>query len=415
MAATFIAGARLVDPATGHDAPGAMLIEDGLIQALGESVRAPENAEVIDARGLCLAPALIDIKARACEPADGAPETLDETLRAAARGGVGTLVLEETSGRGLASPEHIEWVAGRALAAPVRLLAAGAAVVRGELAEIGLMLRTGAALIGDGGILPDLQLARRVLAYAAPFETWVSLRAEDAALSAATVAHEGDLAARLGLPARPAIAERLGVDQAAALAELTGAKLLLDRITTREGLGALARARGRGLELAATAPISHLMFNAVDAGAYDTAYRYEPPLRDPEDRDALVDAVRDGRIDVVVSDHRPVSPDAKAHPFEDAAAGNAAVQDLLPALLTLAAEGRMSLLEALRPVTSAPADLLGLPQGRLAEGAPADLILFDPAAPRAKRPGPAHDAFSRRTLTGRLLMSFVEGAIIEQL
>jgi len=415
MSATFIAGARLIDPATGHDGRGSLLIEDGLIAGLGETLQAPDGAEVVDARGLCLAPALIDLKARACEPGDAAPETLDQTLRAAARGGVGTLILDETSGDGVSTPERVDWIAARAVTAPVRLLTAGRGASGGELAELALMLRAGAVLIGDGGARPDLQLARRLLSYAAPFEAWVSLRAEDTALARDTVAHEGDLAARLGLPARPAIAERLGVEAAGALAELTGARILLDRVTTREGLAALARVKPRGLELAATAPISHLMFNAVDAGGYDTAYRYEPPLRDPEDREVLIEAVRDGRIDAVVSAHQPVSPDDKAHPFEHAQPGNAAVEDLLPALLTLGAEGRMSLIEALRPVTSAPADLLGLPQGRLAEGAPADLILFDPDAPRSSREGPAHDAFARRRLTGRLLMSFVEGAIIEQL
>ncbi len=416
MSATFIAGARIIDPATGFDGPGGLLMEDGLIAAVGAGVSPPEGAEVMDARGLCLAPALVDLKARACEPGDAAAETLDDTLRAAARGGIGTVVLDASSGRGVASPETVEWIAARALGAPVRLLASGLALCDGEMAEIGLMLRAGAVYVSDGGTpIADTSLARRIVSYASPFEAWVSLRAEDAHLSAGTCASEGDLAARLGLPARPAASERLAVERAETLAELTGGRILLDGVTTAAGLDALASARARGLDLAATAPISHLAFNAVDAGGYDAAYRFEPPLREPDDREALIEAVKSRMIDAVVSAHAPQTEDAKAHPFPDASPGAPALEDMLPALLSLAAEGRLSLLEALRPVTSAPAELIGLPQGRIAEGAPADLILFDAAAPRPMREPRRNDPFARRRMTGRVLMIFVEGAIIHQL
>lgn len=415
----LLQNARLIDPASGHDGRGDVRIRDGLIIEIADTLTPTDREEVHDLAGAALAPALIDLRCWA-KPGAGGKAGLDVTARAAAAGGVGTLVLAPESGTGLSRPEHFASIETAALSSPVRLLPSGLAVdEQGEMGEIGLMLRAGAALIGDGGAaIADTRLARRVLAYASSFEAWVALRAEDAFLARGTCADESDLAMRLGLPARPAAGERLAVERGAALAELTGARLMFDRITTREGLGALKAARARGLELAATAPISHFIFNEVDAGGFDSRFRLDPPLRSETDRLALIDALADGELDAVVSDHRALTGEAKAHPFPEAAPGSANLEALLPALCTLAADGRLSLLDALRPVTSGPADLLGLDQGRLEPGAPADLVVFDPDAPtvfgRAGLVCDAASAFEKRRLFGKALITIVEGAIIHQ-
>ena len=417
MSALLIENARLLDPATGLDAPGSALVRDGVIEALGDGVAAPDDAKRVNVGGAALAPALIDLRARACAPGDGGSEHLNATLHAAARGGVGTVVLAPESGRGLGAPEDVEWVAAQALDAPVRLVCAGLAARDDRMGEIGLMLRAGAVFVGDGGApIADSRFVRRLLSYSAGFETWLSLRAEDAFLADGTCASEGDLAARLALPARPAFSEALAVERDSGLAALTGARLLIDRVTTREGLERVAAARQRGVEIAATAPITHLMFNEVDAGGFDTRFRLDPPLRAQADREALIAAVARGEIDAVVSDHQPTQAFEKANPFADAPAGSANLEALLPALCTLVADRRLSLLEALAPVTSGPAGLLGLEQGQLAEGAPADLVLFDPDAPIVFEPieTASPSAFSGRRLFGRVLMTLVEGAIMAQ-
>ncbi len=263
---TLIRNARLIDPASGRDALGDLRFQDGLIEAVGGTLTAQDDEAVIDLEGAVLAPALIDLRCQT-NPRSSGRAGLAATAQAAAAGGVGTIVVAPDPD--LSTPESFAPIDNAALTSPVRILPAGLLVDEaGEMGEIGLMLRAGAALLGDGGRpIPDTRLARRALSYAATFEAWSSLRAEDPDLARGTCAHEGDLAMRLGLSARPGGAERMAIDRAAALAELTGARLLLDRITTAEGLTALQTARAKGLEIAATAPITHFIFNEVDTAS----------------------------------------------------------------------------------------------------------------------------------------------------
>lgn len=414
----FITGARLIDPATGRETQGDLRVERGVIDAIGPGLSPDANDQIIEADGAVLSPALIDIGARAAEPGRSGIESLDTTVRAAAAGGVGTLVLSSSSGAGLTRPEDIDWISFRALQAPIRLLgAARTHTPIGEMAEIGLMLRAGAPLISDGGdLIADTRFLRNLLSYASAFDAWVGLTPEDASLSAGTIAHESAMAIRLGLSARPGISERLGVERLAALAELTGARIIAERLTTAGGLEALSTARKRGLELAASAPLAHLVFNEVDMGGLDPAYRLEPPLRSEADRQALLAGIADGRIDIIVSDHTPVALEAKANPYPDTAPGSASLEALIPVLCTLDADGQLPLMAGLKALTSNPAELLGLAQGRLAEGAPADLVLFDPQSPNVYGKdgleSPAPSAFAGRRLQGRVLMTVADGAIV---
>ncbi len=414
---TLLRNARLIDPASGRDELGDLRVRDGVIDAVGGGLIAESEDRVIDLNGAALAPALIDLRCQA-NPKSSGRSGLAATAQAAAAGGIGTIVIAPDPG--LNSPESFAPIDNAALDSPVRILPAGLLVdAEGEMGEIGLMLRAGAALLGDGGRpIGDTRLARRALSYASTFEAWSSLRAEDPDLARGTCAHEGDLSMRLGLAARPGAGERIAIDRAAALAEMTGARLLIDRITTADGLAALRTARAKGLEIAATAPITHFIFNEVDAGGYDARYRLEPPLRSESDREALIAALNAGEIDAVVSDHRACTGEAKAHPFPEAEAGAATLEAMLPALCTLAADERIDLIDGLRAMTSGPADLLSLPQGRLEPGAPADLVAFSPDAPNVYgREGlvcSAPSAFENRRLVGKALITFVNGAIINQ-
>lgn len=415
---TLFRNARLLDPASGHDGHGALRTRGREIIEIADELSPEAGESVIDLDGKALAPALIDLRVNA-SPSSAGAGGLTAAARAAAAGGVGTLVLAP-EGDGAFKPEHFAALEAASMQTAVKLLTAGRLVRdEDELAEAGLMLRAGAVMLADGGrSISDARLARRALAYAATFDAWTSLRAEEAHLAADTCAHESDLAMRLGLPARPAAGERMAIERAAALAELTGAQILFDRVTTAAGLAALRQARERGLEILASTAITHLLFNEVDAGGFDARYRLEPPLRAEADRLALIEAVALGDIDIVVSDHVARTGEAKAHPFPEAAPGSANLEALLPALCSLAAEGRITLIDALRAVTSAPAQMLDLDQGRLEPGAPADLVAFDPDAPvvygRAGLACEASSAFQGRRLTGRVLITMINGAMIHQ-
>ncbi|MBI1264967.1 MAG: amidohydrolase family protein [Alphaproteobacteria bacterium] len=419
MSAILFRHARVIDPAARHDAPGDVRIRGGVIAEIAPTLTPEGGERVIDLDGAVLAPALIDARCWV-NPASTGQSGIDAAARAAAAGGIGTLILAPDSGTGMSRPEHFAAIEAASLTSPVRLIASGLAIdAQGEMGEIGLMLRAGAAYVGDGGRPePDTRLMRRALAYASGFDAWTAMTCEDAGLARGTCATESDLSMRMGLPARPAAGERLAVERAALLAELTGARILLDRITTAGALKALEAALARELDIAATAPVTHLMFNEMDAGGFDARFRLEPPLRREEDRLALIEALAAGAIAALVSDHRACTGESKAHPFPEAAPGSANLEALLSALCSAAAEGRLSLIDALWPVTAGPADLFGLNQGRLAPGAPADLVIFDPDAPviygRGGRVCPAPSAFENRRMTGKVLITLVEGAIIHQ-
>lgn len=419
MSQTFaITNARLVDPASGQDGPGGVLVENGLIARTGDDIHAEDAETVIDAQGCILAPALIDLRA-AKEPAltpDG--ETLDTLCAAAAAGGVGTLALAPNAIAPLDKPDGLAGMQRGLAQRPVRILSAAAATrdLDGEtMAEIGLMAKAGAVYVAQGDQpIASTQTMRRVMAYASQFDLWVAVRPADASLSHGAVATESDWSARMGLPSEPAMSERIAIERDASLAELSGGKLLVDRISTQAGLDALRHVRSRDIEIAASIAIAHLTLNEVDAGDLDGAFRMTPPLRLESDRRALVDAIAAGEIDIIVSDHRPTPYDDKAEPFATAVTGSLSLETLLGSVLGLVHDGQLELVDALRPLTCGPADLLGLPQGRLAVGAPADLILVDGDKPWVCDPDDfrsarGNSAWAGRRFQGRVLQTFVGG------
>ena len=418
-----IINARLIDPASGRDENGGVIAHGGVLESLG-AVDISGADEVIDAGGKILAPALVDLRA-AKEPAFMADaETAASLAEAALAGGVGTVCLAPNEISPLDKPEGVAAGLASAAALPVRVLTACGATsgLHGEaMAEIGLMRSAGAVYAGCGDDpVQDAQLLRRLFAYAADLDLSLACRPAEPALSRGAVATEGDQAARLGLPAEPAVSERLAIDRDSALAELADARLLIDRLSTAEGLAALRRARKRGASVQATAAIAHLVFNEVDAGGLDSAFRLTPPLRAESDRLALVQAVASGEIAAIVSDHRPTPVDDKQEPFAQAVTGTLSLETLLGALLGLVHEEELALADALRAVTSGPADLLGLPQGRLVESAPADFILIDPdlpwvVDPQAFRSARSNSAWAGRRMTGRVTHTIIGGELKFQL
>ena len=425
MSAVAIINARLLDPASDYDGPGALLFEDGVITVVEHGAVPILADEVIDAGGLCVAPGLIDIRVRTGEPGAEPKETLKSASLAASAGGVTTIVVQPDTDPAVDDPAMVDFIQRRGAALGlVNVRTAGAATKgRGgsRMAEIGLMHEAGALYFTDGDhVISDSRVLSRVMSYATAFNALIACRPVDPWLSEGAVATSGELATRLGLPSAPAIAERIQLERDLALVEQTGVRFLVDQISTEAALEVLARARGRGLEIAASVSINHLCFNEVDIGDYRTFYRLDPPLRPERDRRALIEAVRDGLIEVITSAHTPAPAEDKRRPFAEAAPGAVGLETLLAAALTLHHEEGVELLDVLRPLTEGPASLLGLGAGRLAPGAPADLVLFDPGAPMivdadALRSKSKNSPFDGRRLQGRVARTVVAGRTVHAL
>ena len=425
--ATAFVNARLVDPESGYDGPGCVIVARETIadvQRRPALDAASPDLHVIDCGGAMLAPGLIDLRVKTGEPGAEPKETLKSAARAAAAGGVTTVVLQPDTDPAIDDPAMVDFINRRARDIElVHVLAAGAAT-RGcggqALAELGLMREAGAVLVTDGDrVIADSKVFRRVLSYADAHGMLVAHRPADPHLSAGACATEGAFASRLGLPSAPALAERIMLERDLAVAELTGARLLVDQITTADACERLAAARARGVRAAATASINHLSFNELDIGDYRTFYRLDPPLRPEDDRRALVEAVASGLVEIVVSAHAPAPAEDKRLPFAEATPGAVGLETLLPALLSLHHEGGLDLLPLIRAVTLAPARLLGLRAGRVAPGAPADLVLCDIGAPRRIEADrlvskSRNSPFDGRRLQGQVLLTMVDGRTVHR-
>ena len=413
---------RVVDPASGWDGPGAVLVRDGRIAdvAQGGSLGAlSEDIEVVDAGGALLLPGLVDLRVKTGEPGSETKETLKSAALAAAAGGVTSIVVQPDTAPVVDEPSVADFILRRARDIHlVHVYPAGAATkgCLGErMAEIGLMAEAGCVYITDADRpIVNSKVLRRVLAYAAGFGMQVAHRPADPWLTGGAAASEGEFAARLGLPSAPAAAEKIMLERDLALVELTGSRLIVDQITTALALESLERGLKRGLPVTATTSINHLSFNEIDIGDYRTFCKVDPPLRHEDDRQALIEALATGLVKIVVSAHAPAPAEDKRLPYDEAAPGAVGLQTLLPALLAFHHDGRIPLVDLIRTVTSAPGDLLGLPAGRLAKGAPADLVLCDLNAPLLidadkLRSKSKNSPFDGRRLQGRVLRTLVDG------
>jgi dihydroorotase len=382
--ALVLQNARLIDPEGLSEADGSLVIADGRIAGLG--AKAPKGAQVVDCGGLCLAPGIVDIGVKVGEPGERHKESFRSAGLAAAAGGITTIVARPDTLQPIDSPETLEFVTRRAAgASPVRIRHM-AALTKGregrEMTELGFLIDAGALAFTDGDrVVTDTKVLSRAMTYAKGLGALVMGHPQDPGLSAGAAATSGKFASLKGLPTVSPMAERMGLDRDIALVEMTGVRYHADQITTARALPALERAKRNGFDVTAGTSIHHLTLNELDVGDYRTFFKLKPPLRSEEDRLAVVEAVASGLIDVISSMHTPQDEESKRLPFEEAAAGAVALETLLPAALRLVHAGAIELPRLFRALSFNPARRLGLEGGSLTEGAPADLVLFDPDAP----------------------------------
>lgn len=414
--------ARLLDAASNLDAPGALLVEDGRIRDFGPRLfhdGVPQDAETIDCHGWVLAPGLIDMRVFTGEPGSEHRETLESASRAAAAGGITTIVVMPNTEPVIDEPSLVDFIKRRSAAtACVRVLPMAALTRRlaGEsMTEMGLLMEAGAVGFTDGDrTIANARVMRLALAYASTFGALVVGHAEDPELSKGAAMTEGEFATRLGLPSTPPAAETIIVERDIRLVELTGARYHFGQISTRAALEAVVAAKARGLAITCGVSACHLSLNELDVGSYLTFRKIKPPLRSETDREAMVEGVAAGEIDVIVSSHDPQAADTKRQTFAHAAFGAVGLETLLPATLQLFHNRNAGLLHLMATLTSTPARILGLESGRLARGLPADLVLFDPEEPFAVDAGALHSRarntpFEGQTFQGRVQQTYVEG------
>jgi dihydroorotase len=422
-AVTFI-NARLVDPASGRDEPGGVLVQDGTVADLGGHLRrnAPEATRVIDCKGHVLCPGLIDMQVFTGEPGQEHRETLKTASQAAAAGGVTTIVVMPDTEPVIDQVALVDFIQRRArdnAVVNVHIMAAMTKGLRGEeMTEIGLLQRAGAIAFTNGkASVANTRIMHNVLLYAKDFGALIVHHTEDPHLTEGTVMNSGEVATRLGLPGVDKAAETIVLERDVRLVQLTGGRYHAAQVTCADSLSVLKAAKARRLPVTCGVSINHLALNENDIGSYRTYFRVRPPLRAEEDRAAMVRALAAGDIDVIVSSHDPQDVDTKRRPFAEAADGAIGLETLLAAALRLYHNGEVGLLPLLRAMTVHPARLLGLPSGRLEKGAPADLILVDLEQPwvvdKAEfRSRSKNSPFDETRMQGRVLLTMVAGAVV---
>lgn len=421
---TLFTNARLIDPEAGTETVGALLVDGDQITSVmtdPAEIEAARNrpSRVIDCNGKCLAPGIVDIGVKVCEPGERHKESYRSAGLAAAAGGVTTIVTRPDTLPAIDTPEVLEFVRRRSNeAAPVNVHPM-AALTKGrdgrEMTEIGFLMDAGAVAFTDcDHVISDTKVFSRALTYARSLGALVIAHPQEPILSKGAAATSGKFASLRGIPAVSAMAERMGLDRDIALLEMTGAAYHADQITTARALPALERAKKNGLNITAGVSIHHLTLNELDVADYRTFFKVKPPLRREEDRMAVVEAVASGLIDTISSMHTPQDEESKRLPFEEAASGAVGLETLLPASMRLVHGGYLTLATLFRALSLNPAKRLGLPCGRLSEGAPADLVLFDPDAPFvldrfALKSKSKNTPFDGQRMEGKVLATFVKG------
>lgn len=420
----LIENARIIDPATDADFTGAVLIENGVISDIsqGAAPGAPDKACHIDAQGLVLAPGLIDMRVFTGEPGHEYRETLGSAGQAAAAGGVTSMLVMPDTVPVIDDGALVEFIARHAQATtPINILPS-AAITKGtegrDLTEFGLLREAGAVCFTEGRkSLQSAAVMRAAMVYATNFDAPILHLPADMGLTSDGVMNAGALATFRGLKGIPAEAETIPLDRDLQLALMTGARYHAAAISTARSAELAAFYKQRSTSISIGASINNLCLNENDVGSYRTFFKLNPPLRTEDDRLALVEALRTGIIDVLVSDHDPQDVEGKRQPFADAATGAIGLETLLSAALRLVHSGDVGLMTVLRAMTSRPADILGIEAGRIAKGAKADLCLFDPDFPwvveeATIRSRSRNSTFENARMTGKVMMTLVGGTIV---
>ncbi len=419
------ANARLVDPARDLDAPGGLVTEGERILDAGESLfrsGSVADANVIDCEGHALAPGIVDMRVFIGEPGERHKESFGSGSRAAAAGGVTTIVAQPDTSPPLDEPEILEFVLRRsATASRVRVSPMAALTKRREgreMTEYGFLLDAGAVAFTDADrAITDTTVFRRCLSYAHSLDALVVHHIQEPFLSAEGCATESLFSSRLGIPAIPTLAETMQLERDLRLVELTGTQYHADQISTAQALEPLRRAKDAGLPVTAGVSAAHLALNELDIADYRTFCKIVPPLRSETDRAAVEDAIAEGLIDVIVSSHRPQDEESKRQPYELAEPGAVGLETLLPVSLRLFHEDRISLPKIFDMISLTPSKLLGLETGRLDANSPADLVLFNPNALWVLDRYDLHSKsknspFDEMTLHGRALRTIVGGETV---
>ncbi|MBT5001291.1 MAG: dihydroorotase [Tateyamaria sp.] len=417
--------AKLIDPDARNIATGALATKNGKIAAIiTDNSTLPDAAQIIDCDRKYLAPGIVDIGVKVCEPGERHKESFGTAGLAAAAGGVTTMVTRPDTDPAIDNPETLEFVIRRAReAAPVNVLPM-AALTKGrqgrEMTEIGFLLDAGAVAFTDcDHVVTNSKVLARALSYAKSLGALVLGHPQDPGLSIGAAATSGKFASLRGLPAVPPMAERMGLDRDIAIIEMTGASYHADQITTSRALPPLERAKHNGFDITAGTSIHHLTLNALDVANYRTFFKIKPPLRDEDDRLAITRAVQTGLIDIISSMHTPQDEESKRLPFEAAASGAVALETLLPAAMQLFHSGAMDLPTLWRAMSLNPSKRLGLPSGRLSIQAPADLVIFDPHAPfvmdRSSLQSKSRNTpFDGTRMQGKVIRTYVAGNNVYQ-
>jgi len=417
----ILVNARLIDPESGLDEAGGLAIRKGKIEDVGSHLveAGPDEYEVIDCGGNILCPGLIDLLVQAGEPGFEHRETLATASRAAAAGGVTTMICMPDTNPVIDDVALVDYIQRRARDTAIVHVHPMAAATQGlegtEMTEIGLLKEAGAVAFTNGTkSISNARVMRRLLAYAKDFNALVVHNTEEPELANAGVMNEGEISSRLGLPGIPASAEVIMLERDIELVEGSGARYHAAQISTSRSLEIIRQAKERGLQVTCGVSINHLTLNENDIGPYRTFFKMRPPLRSEEDRKALVDGLEAGEIDVIVSGHNPKDADVKRRPFAEAENGAIGLETLLSAALRLHHNEDISLPVILRAMTCNPARILGLPSGRLQIGAPADLALIDLETPWIVDPDrlqskSKNTPFDESQLQGRVLRTIVNG------
>ncbi len=423
---TVFINARIIDPASGRDEPGGLLVSDGVIVDVGGHLRrnAPAGAAVVDCNGHILCPGLIDAQVYTGDPGQEHRETLKTASFAAAAGGVTTIVCMPDTEPVIDQVALVDYVQRRARERAVVHVHIIAALTKGlkgqELAEIGLLQRAGAVAFSNGkSSIANTGVMRNALNYSKDFGALIMHHTEDPFLTEGGAMNSGEVSTRLGLKGVNKAAETIVLERDVRLVGITGGRYHASTISCSESLAVVRGAKSRGLPVSCGVSINHLTLNENDIGSYRTFFKVRPPLRSEEDRVAMVRALAAGDVDVIVSSHDPQDADVKRRPFAEAADGAIGLETLLAAALRLYHADEIGLLPLLRAMTINPAKLLGLPGGRLEKGAPADLLLFDLGQPwvvdrEQLRSRSKNSPFDEQKLQGRVLKTMVAGRMVYQ-
>lgn len=421
MTTVVFENVRLIDPASGLDQPGRLLVRDGQIAGIDKpgAEGRPDGATHVDGQGAVLCPGLVDMRVEIGEPGYEYRETIASATRAASAGGITTIAVLPTCKPAIDNPALVRMLRARGEETGAVTILPYGALTKGcegkELAEIGLLHEAGAVAFTDGNRAIDpSRLMRLALAYASGFNAMVVQHPEDPSLAGSGCATSGALATRLGLAGIPTAAESIMIARDIRLAELTGGRLHFGHVSTGEGLDLIRQAKARGLNVTCDTAPPYFDLNENAIGDFRTYAKFSPPLRSEEDRLAVCAGLADGTIDAIASDHHPRDADDKRLPFAQAATGGTGMVTLLGVTLARVHDGTLGLPQALGLLTYRPASLLGVEAGTLAIGAMADLCLFAPEQSwlvmAGKLPGRAQNTpFDHRPLEGRVLGTWKAG------